>query len=63
MGAVGTSADNSLAESFNATTGREVLQNHKVFTTMLECTKTSLHLVRALQHPPPPLLVPIPATE
>lgn len=39
MGAVGTSADNSLAESFNATIKREVLQSHKVFATMLECRK------------------------
>lgn len=37
MGAVGTSADNSLAESFNATVKREVLQDRKVFSTMLEC--------------------------
>ena len=37
MGAVGTSADNSLAESFNATMKREVLQDRKVFSTMLHC--------------------------
>lgn len=37
MGSVGTSADNSLAESFNATVKREVLQDRKVFSTMLEC--------------------------
>jgi transposase InsO family protein len=30
MGAVGTSADNALAESFNATLKREVLQNETV---------------------------------
>ena len=35
MGSVGTSADNSLAESFNATVKREVLQDRKVFPTML----------------------------
>jgi transposase InsO family protein len=31
MGAVGTSADNSLAESFNATLKREVLQDHNTW--------------------------------
>ena len=37
MGAVGTSADNSLAESFNATLKREVLKNKKVFANQLVC--------------------------
>lgn len=31
MGAVGTSADNSLAESFNATLRRELLAGHSTF--------------------------------
>lgn len=39
MGAIGTSADNNLAESFNATCKREILQNRKVFATMDECRK------------------------
>lgn len=39
MGGVGTSADNALAESFNATLKREVLQDRKVFETMLQCRK------------------------
>lgn len=39
MGAVGTSADNSLAESFNATLKREVLKDSKVFTSSLLCRR------------------------
>ncbi len=39
MGAVGTSADNALAESFNATLKREVLRNAKVFPDALECRR------------------------
>lgn len=37
MGAIGTSADNSLAESFNASLKREVLQDESVFTSQLAC--------------------------
>ena len=37
MGAVGTSADNSLAESFNATLKREVLKDKKVFDNPIIC--------------------------
>lgn len=37
MGAVGTSADTALAESFNATMKREVLKNRKVFDSPLAC--------------------------
>lgn len=37
MGAVGTSADNALAESFNATLKREVMRNRKVFDNPLVC--------------------------
>ena len=37
MGAVGTSADNVMAESFNSTLKREVLRNKKVFANPLHC--------------------------
>ncbi|MDK4309848.1 IS3 family transposase [Corynebacterium accolens] len=37
MGAVGTSADNALAESFNATLKREVLRDRKVFDNPITC--------------------------
>ena len=37
MGAVGTSADNALAESFNAAFKREVLQDRKVFDNPIVC--------------------------
>ena len=37
MGAVGSSADNALAESFNATLKREVLKDRKVFDNPLVC--------------------------
>jgi len=37
MGAVGTSADNALAESFNSTMKREVLRDNKVFANPLQC--------------------------
>ena len=37
MGAVGTSADNALAESFNATLKREALRNRKVFDNPIAC--------------------------
>ena len=39
MGAVGTSADNSLAESCNATLKREVLKDKKVFANQLVCRR------------------------
>ncbi|MGO1465132.1 MAG: IS3 family transposase [Candidatus Corynebacterium faecigallinarum] len=39
MGAIGTSADNALAESFNAALKREVLQDAKTFTNQLECRR------------------------
>ena len=35
MGAVGSSADNAMAESFNATTKREVLRDAACFTDEL----------------------------
>ncbi|MCG7464286.1 IS3 family transposase, partial [Corynebacterium tuberculostearicum] len=37
MGAVGTSADNALAESFNATLKREVLRDRKLFESPISC--------------------------
>ena len=37
MGAVETSADNALAESFNATLKREVLRDRKVFEDPVVC--------------------------
>lgn len=39
MGAVGTSADNALAESFNATLKREVLQDSACWTDELTCRR------------------------
>ncbi|KXI19311.1 hypothetical protein HMPREF3227_00607 [Corynebacterium sp. CMW7794] len=39
MGAVGTSTDNSLAESFNAALKREVLKDMKTFANQLICLR------------------------
>lgn len=39
MGAVGTSADNSLAESFNATLKREILQDHQCWPDDAVCRR------------------------
>lgn len=39
MGAVGTSADNALAESFNATLKREVLQDAACWSDELTCRR------------------------
>lgn len=39
MGAIGTSADNALAESFNAALKREVLQDSKIFANQLQCRR------------------------
>ena len=39
MGAVGTSADNSLAESFNAALKREVLQDHTCWPDAPTCRR------------------------
>jgi transposase InsO family protein len=39
MGAVGTSADNALAESFNATLKREVLQDTASWADELTCRR------------------------
>ena len=42
MGAVGTSADNALAESFTATLKREVLRDRKVFDNPIICRQEVL---------------------
>ncbi|GAV96155.1 transposase [Corynebacterium glutamicum] len=39
MGSIGTSADNALAESFNAALKREVLQDAKTFANQLICRR------------------------
>jgi transposase InsO family protein len=39
MGAVGSSADNALAESFNAALKREVLQNERTWPDELTCRR------------------------
>lgn len=39
MGMIGTSADNSLAESFNASLKREVLKDEPVFPSQLVCRR------------------------
>ncbi|MBK4163906.1 DDE-type integrase/transposase/recombinase [Corynebacterium macginleyi] len=39
MTAVGTSADNALAESFNATLKREVLRDRKIFDDPMTCRR------------------------
>ncbi|GAA3112633.1 transposase InsO family protein [Kribbella aluminosa] len=39
MGSVGTSADNSLAESFNATLKREILQDHNTWPDPATCRR------------------------
>jgi len=39
MGAVGTSADNALAESFNAALKREVLQDHSCWDDAATCRR------------------------
>ena len=39
MGSIGTSADNALAESFNAAMKREVLQDTQTFMNQLPCRR------------------------
>ena len=39
IGSIGTSADNALAESFNAALKREVLQDSKTFANQLMCRR------------------------
>ncbi|WP_420914043.1 integrase core domain-containing protein [Arsenicicoccus dermatophilus] len=41
MDTVGTSADNALAEAFNATFKREVLRDQRAFTDEPTCRRTS----------------------
>ena len=58
MGAVGTSADDGLAESFNATLKREILQDQNCWPDDAVChSSPGVPLDRALQHPPPTLLL------
>ena len=45
MGSIGTSADNALAESFNATLKREVLQDSKTFMNQLLCRRCRFGVV------------------
>ena len=57
MGAVGTSADNALAESFNASLKRETLQGAHAWPDEATCRRAVFRLGDPLQHPPPPLLL------
>lgn len=50
MGAVGTSADNSLAESFNATLKREVLQDENSWPQG-DTTRVPVRGVHDIAHP------------
>ena len=62
-GAVGTSADNSLAEAFNATLKREILQDFTAWPDQATRRRPSLPLADPLQHAPPALLVPLPVPD
>ena len=57
MGAAGTSADNALAESLNATMKREVLRERKVFCQSTALPARGLSLVHQIQHPTPAFMV------
>ena len=57
IGAVGTSADNARAESFNATMKREVLRERKVFCQSTALPARGLSLVHQIQHPTPAFMV------
>ena len=57
MGAVGTSADNALAESFNATLKRETLHGAHCLARRGDVSAGGVPVGDPLQHPPPPLLV------
>lgn len=50
LGVVGASADNSLAESFNAVLKREVLQDSKTFANQLVCRREVFEVVYQVQH-------------
>jgi transposase InsO family protein len=62
LGGVGSSADNALAEAFNATLKRETLAGAPVFPDEASCPPRDLPLGGPLQHPQAPLLLrpPIP---
>lgn len=57
MDAVGTSADNALAELFNATFKREVLQDRRVWPSADVCRREVFKWLTPVQHPPTTLLV------
>jgi hypothetical protein len=59
MGAVGTSADNSLAEAFNATLKRQPLAGATTWPDALSCRRPVSGGSPAT-HPPAPLLVRLP---
>lgn len=52
MGSIGTSADNALAEPFNATVKREALKDSKTFENQLLCRRDVLKLVYAFHYHP-----------
>ncbi|GIF45222.1 integrase-like protein [Actinoplanes xinjiangensis] len=54
MSKVGSSADNALAESFNATFKRETLQGRRAFTDERDARLTSFRWLAPLQHRPSP---------
>ena len=58
MGAVGTSADNALAESFNAALKREVLQDHSCWDDAATC-RAKCSGGGALQHETTTLPLPL----
>lgn len=60
MGAVGSSADNALAESFNASLKREILQDVACWPDEATCRRQVFRWIVRLQHPPATLLVPLP---
>src|SRR4029453_13457650 len=57
MGAVGTSADNALAESFNATLKRETLRGGRTWPDPGICARGGFRGGTPPKPPPPPLLV------
>ena len=57
MGSVGTSADNALAESFNATLKRETLQGGHAWPDPRNLPARGVPVGDPLQHPPSSLLV------
>ena len=57
MGAVGTSPVNALAESFNATLKRELLQSAHAWPDEATCRREVFGWVNGYKHPPSPLLL------